>query len=194
MHRWFAWFPGRRRGRRRTAPNMAAIHRAETRDEQGHWRKKRYRYGRIDHHRALPSTLGTVPPCQQSPSGYAADQGTSSVSSVFSIRSPAQQAQQERPNHETNSYCSCTSRCEYSGLHANFARDVAARPERPKGSGPVTHHRRLLAPGRGLVGSRAWRWDWLWDCGRCAHRCCLGPLGRRRLLGRLPRLRLWAGA
>ncbi len=93
------------------------------------------------------------------------------------------QAQPGKTEHETNSYCSCASRCEYSGLHANFARDVTARPERPKGSSPVTHHRGLLAPRRGLVGPRNWRWDWRWDCGRCAHRCCLGPspLGRRLL-------------
>src|SRR5215216_3831956 len=43
-----------------------------------------------------------------------------------------------------------------------------------------------MASGLGL-GAR----DWHWDCSRCDHCCCLGePTLGRRILGRLPRLRL----
>src|SRR5215211_8557665 len=43
-----------------------------------------------------------------------------------------------------------------------------------------------MASGLGL-GAR----DWHWDCSRCDHCCCLGePALGRRILGRLPRVRI----
>ena len=103
---------------------------------------------------------------------------------------PGQDRQtQEGLNHETNSDRYCAYRASTMGLpHASHAMSLPA-PSALKQAVP-SHTSQVFWRGGGW-GAR----DWFRNCGGCAHGCCPGQraLLGRRILGRLPRLRLRTG-